>query len=91
MYFCSRYCKDQAQRIGGMSGIQPPHYGNGKSYRKKAFATLPHKCADCEYEQYDVLVVHHLDRDRENNGINNLIILCPTCHAVRHLKRRMGM
>lgn len=29
LYFCSRECKDNAQRIGGIAEIMPPHYGNG--------------------------------------------------------------
>jgi len=30
----------------------------------------------------EVLEVHHIDRDRSHNSSGNLIILCPTCHAL---------
>src|SRR5262245_11062013 len=29
LFFCSRKCKDKAQRIGGIREIMPPHYGTG--------------------------------------------------------------
>src|SRR5947208_2669046 len=36
LYFCCRECKDNAQKIGGIVEIMPPHYGNGVSrYREK--------------------------------------------------------
>ena len=30
------------------------------------------------------LHVHHIDRDRENNDLSNLEILCANCHAIEH-------
>lgn len=92
LQFCSRKCKDTAQCIGGKSEIQPLHYGNGKrAYRKIAFALYNHECAECEYNKFPVLEVHHVDFEHENNSPDNLIILCPTCHATKHWKKRMGM
>ena len=31
-----------------------------------------------------VNVLHHKDRDRHNNDISNLEILCSNCHAIEH-------
>ena len=82
--FCSRECKDFAQSLDGdFKEIQPSHYGLGKhtEYRKKAFEMYPHVCEVCDYgEHSDLLQVHHIDGDRKNNAIKNLVILCPTCH-----------
>jgi len=25
--------------------------------------------------------IHHIDRDHENNDMNNLLLLCPNCHS----------
>jgi len=93
LYFCSRKCKDKAQRIGGIKEIQPPHYGEGVSrYREIAFSAHPHKCNRCEWDQYiAVLQVHHRDRDRENADPKNLEILCPTCHLVDHFLAKDGL
>jgi 5-methylcytosine-specific restriction endonuclease McrA len=55
-----------------------PHSNN---YRKIAFDHLPHKCSVCGFDKdVRLLEVHHIDEDRQNNYLNNLIILCPTCH-----------
>lgn len=86
-HFCCRECKDAAQRlISGdkFNDLRPDHYGDGPSiysYRSSAFMVYPHKCAICGWdEDLDVLQVHHIDENRQNNSIENLIILCPNCH-----------
>lgn len=86
LYFCSRACKDKAQRIGGIKDIQPPHYGNHScSYREFAFRNLEYKCCRCNYDEHiAALVVHHKDRNRSNNKLDNLEILCANCHAIEH-------
>lgn len=87
MMFCCRKHKDLAQRLESgtkFDCIRPDHYNTGKgisSYRQKAFRNYEHKCAICGWnEDIDILEVHHIDSNRENNDLNNLIILCPTCH-----------
>ena len=89
LYFCCREHKDLAQRIDSGSEfdkMRPEHYGETLSdspdYRKKAFRTYENKCAVCGYlEEPKILQVHHIDENRANNDLNNLIILCPNCHA----------
>lgn len=34
------------------------------------------------------LVVHHKDRDRSNNAIENLVTLCGSCHLTWHRQER---
>ena len=85
LHFCSRECKDNAQRMGSgkdFDNMRPDHYGTTtKNYREKAFKEYSHECAVCGYnEDKDILEVHHIDENRENNEIDNLIILCPICH-----------
>lgn len=86
LIFCCREHKDLAQRIeSGLAfqKIRPFHYdlADGKNYREKAFRFYEHKCAICNWnEDIDCLEVHHIDENRENNDIENLIILCPLCH-----------
>jgi hypothetical protein len=89
LFFCTRACKDIAQRIGGIREIMPPHYGVTKSvtsYRKVALRNLPHICNRCSFESIPkILQVHHKDRDKTNSALSNLEILCPNCHATEHL------
>lgn len=48
-----------------------------------------YRCQDCMLPQYlhsQQLDVHHIDEDKMNNKIDNLITLCRSCHTMRHLK-----
>lgn len=41
-------------------------------------------CALCGAKGANVLTVHHIDEDRENNTYDNLIVLCHNCHSPYH-------
>ena len=40
------------------------------------------KCCVCTESR--VLDVHHVDEDRANNDVTNLVFLCPNHHAIYH-------
>jgi hypothetical protein len=42
------------------------------------------KCERCGFEKYQILQVHHKDKDRNNNNPDNLEIVCPNCHFEEH-------
>lgn len=86
LYFCCRGHKDLSQRIGGIKEIQPPHYGTTlQDYRSIAFAVYKKLCMRCGYMKHSAaIIVHHKDRDRSNNNISNLEVLCCNCHAIEH-------
>lgn len=54
--------------------------------RKRVLEIKEYKCElcgiTCWNEKPIVLEVHHIDGDRTNNFINNLLLLCPNCHAL---------
>ncbi|MBN1810152.1 MAG: HNH endonuclease [Planctomycetes bacterium] len=52
------------------------------NYRKAAFECYPPICAYCGFGIPEVLEVAHIDGKRSNNSIDNLVILCPTCHKM---------
>ncbi len=80
--FCSRLCKEKAQS-GEVRLLECGFYKDGSgSYRDKAFAYYHHECEWCKSDLIELLDVHHLDHDRTNNIIENLIILCVWCHAI---------
>lgn len=63
--------------------MRPDHYGKGyfSNYRTNAFNEYLHQCSVCGWnEDEDCLEVHHIDENRDNNSLDNLIILCPNCH-----------
>ena len=84
LFFCCREHKDTASRIGGIEAIQPDHYGKTdvQDYRVKALRHYPAICMRCQFDKF--VIVHHKDRDRSNNELENLEILCPNCHAIEH-------
>lgn len=90
--FCSRLCKEMQQTTGGL--LELPHYGTGTwvDYRSLGIDAFGAKCQRCEYSRYpQVLQVHHKDRDRSNNKIDNLEVLCPTCHLEDHFIEGDGL
>lgn len=94
LFFCSRSCKDAAQHIEvGLTAIHPPHYGTGQhTYRQIAKRNLAWECNRCGYNEVQgVLRVHHKDRNRANNDVTNLEVLCPTCHDVEHYLNNDGL
>lgn len=45
------------------------------------------KCQLCGFnDNINILGVHHIDKNRNNNEISNLLILCPNCHSMQHNK-----
>jgi hypothetical protein len=55
------------------------------NYRKLAFEHYPLLCAHCGFGIKDVLEVAHIDCNRANNAVLNLVILCPNCHKMHDL------
>ena len=51
-------------------------------YRKLA---KKEECAYCKSTRH--LVIHHKDEDRHNNNLDNLIVLCKSCHQKHHVIR----
>ena len=95
VYFCSRKCKDLAQCLTNKcllaAKIRPNHYGitNAKySYTKMCKKLQTVQCVDCNETKEYLLVIHHIDGDRNNNPLDgsNWEIVCRNCHNKRHLK-----
>lgn len=41
-------------------------------------------CERCRYNKREILHVHHKDRNRNNNDLENLELICPNCHYEEH-------
>ncbi len=76
---CSQGCANTHFRTGkNHSSFR----NNKSSYRNLAILTYGYKCAICD--ETNVVEVHHLDENKTNNLIENLIVLCPNHHAYIH-------
>lgn len=42
------------------------------------------KCERCGYDKFEILQVHHKDKNRANNNLDNLELICPNCHYEDH-------
>lgn len=62
--------------------------GGVHSYRRMKLSEVPLVCAICEQKEIirkrTNLHVHHLDHDRSNNSLDNLQVLCVSCHKKVH-------
>ena len=55
------------------------------NYRKRALDHYQPLCVHCGFGVEAVLEVAHIDGNRQNNDLVNLVILCPTCHKMLDL------
>lgn len=48
-----------------------------------------HICERCGWQdKYEELPRHHKDRDRTNNDLTNLEIICKSCHRIEHISEQ---
>lgn len=78
--YCSRQCINKANKV-----TFTPKY---TTVRKQMIRRdLIKECQVCGYNKHpEILGVHHKDRNRHNNNLENLIVLCPNCHSLEHMK-----
>ena len=61
-------------------GENNPRWNGGISVYKR-FVSIK-KCEDCDSKRN--LIVHHKDKNRHNNLLNNLKVICYRCHYKEH-------
>ncbi len=85
-YFCSRSCQTIWRNKILFSAENHANWKFGKSaYRRILDSTGREKiCTLCKIKDTRVLIVHHIDKNRENNNVKNLTWLCQNCHSLVH-------
>jgi hypothetical protein len=78
--FCSKACTKKKKK----SEWHPKF----STVRKKMLSEgLINKCEKCGYNEFvEILGVHHIDGNRDNNDLKNLMVVCPMCHSLLHRK-----
>lgn len=83
---CSMKCRGMASRTAEPGSGDYPLVRRWMRRRDMIKA-----CSRCGYDVVpNILVIHHVDRDRTNNTLTNLKVLCPNCHAIEHLPENKG-
>jgi len=60
-------------------------YKNGNGYRHLLYKGILNRiCVECGENNLKRLHVHHIDENRSNNEIDNLMVLCRPCHLALH-------
>ena len=82
---CSRACADKHfrhARVGGIRYKTDDQLANNERYRDLCFRHHEKKCVVCG--EQNIVAVHHLNENHNDNSIDNLIPLCPTHHQYCH-------
>lgn len=88
-YFCSHKCSNIFIGRGQRAENHPNWAGGIFSYKNLLKRTdLKKECILCGKNDSRILCVHHLDKDRGNNKISNLVWLCRNCHFLVHAYRK---
>jgi hypothetical protein len=78
--YCSRRCINKSK-----AGIWKATYNTVRRRMIKSGQVL--HCERCGFSEFpDILGIHHKDRNRHNNALSNLEVLCPNCHSIEHMK-----
>jgi len=83
---CSRSCSNK-HRAGIKYKLSEPRKDKVKSYQALKLRLLKIRgriCERCGYDKYEILQVHHRDKNRSNNNLINLELICPNCHYEEH-------
>jgi hypothetical protein len=83
---CSRACANK-RRAGMHYKIGGPRKDKAEYFRRlklDLLETRDPRCERCDYNKIEILQIHHKDRDRNNNNLNNLELVCPNCHYEDH-------
>lgn len=76
------------RRAAYKTKVEAGEYSASYAYRR--ILTGDDKCALCGYtEHQSILVVHHKNMNRSDNSRDNLVVLCPNCHALIHAGMRL--
>lgn len=82
---CSRICANK-NRVGIQYKLNRPRdkVESQRALKIRLLAERGQNCERCSYAKYEVLHVHHKDRNRSNNALSNLELICPNCHFEEH-------
>ncbi len=85
-YFCSKSCQT-IWRNQQYTGEKHKLWKGGWNMRYRKIMLISGKksiCLLCHEKDERIVVVHHIDENRSNNSVKNLVWLCRNCHHLVH-------
>lgn len=84
-YFCSKSCQTKWRNSYFIEEKHPNWINGISSYRNilRRNGIIP-VCTCCKLTDERVLIVHHIDHNRQNNQKTNLLWVCLNCHYLIH-------
>jgi hypothetical protein len=85
-FFCTKSCQTIWRNSVLYTGKNHANWRGGESTYRDVLhrAKVDKRCQLCKTEDERVLIVHHIDKNRKNNTLKNLIWLCANCHMLIH-------
>jgi len=89
---CSRVCANK-NRVGIKYRIGRPNdrAQKARALKIKIIKEREGSCERCGYKKTEILQIHHKDRNKNNNSLDNLEIICPNCHYEEHYLEKSWM
>ena len=88
-YFCNKSCQTLWRNTIVFVGENHPNWKNGERNCRNILEKSGRKqvCTLCKNKDKRILTVHHLDKNRKNVELKNLVWLCWNCHFLVHHDR----
>ncbi|MFA6397933.1 MAG: HNH endonuclease signature motif containing protein [Candidatus Paceibacterota bacterium] len=82
---CSRSCSNKNREgIKYKIGRPGDRARSARILKLRLMEDRGKNCERCNYNKYEILQVHHKNRQKTDNRIENLEIICPNCHYEEH-------
>ena len=82
---CSRICSNKNRTgIRYKKGRLHDKVVSQRALKMKLIRIRGESCERCSYNKVEILQTHHRDRNKSNNNLNNLELICPNCHFEEH-------
>lgn len=84
-YFCSKSCQTKWRNSVFIEDKSLKWKNGIRVYRNlMERRNLLNYCSICGIDDKRILIIHHIDRNRSNNAVENLKCLCHNCHYIEH-------
>lgn len=85
-FFCNKKCQTIWRNKVLYTGENHSNWKSGiRTYRNiLKRSKTKEECNICKTDDKRILVVHHIDKNRNNNKLENLVCLCHNCHYLVH-------